>query len=104
MSVVRIRSDGYYVIHIRGSLSWVASVIVGFIPGASSETYLPVWTWHIASRLPISHLYVSGGGIICVSCDTRIRVPPVVCVFPWEIPQLQNDWSLSCDYGLDHAS
>ena len=25
---------------------WVASGIVGF-PGASSETYAPVWTWHI---------------------------------------------------------
>ena len=27
-----------------------------------------------------------------------------VCVFPWGIPQLQGDWSLSCDHGLDCAS
>ena len=24
--------------------------------------------------------------------------------FPWGIPQLQSDWSLSCDHGLDFAS
>ena len=24
--------------------------------------------------------------------------------FPWGIPQLQGDWSLSCDHGLDYAS
>ena len=29
-SVVRMRSDRYYVQHIRGSLSWVASGVVGF--------------------------------------------------------------------------
>ena len=28
-----------------------------------------------------------------------------VCVFfPWGIPQFQNDWSSSCDDGLDYAS
>ena len=26
------------------------------------------------------------------------------CVFPWGIPQLQSDWSMSCDHGLDYAS
>ena len=40
-SVVRMLCDRYYVHYIRGSLSWVASGIVGF-PGASSETYAPV--------------------------------------------------------------
>ena len=24
--------------------------------------------------------------------------------FPWSIPQLQSDWSLYCDHGLDYAS
>ena len=39
----------------------------------------------------------------CVSCG--MRVPPwFVCVFPWGIPQLPSDWSLSCDHGLDYAS
>ena len=33
-----------------------------------------------------------------------MRVPPWVCAFPRGIPQLQSDWSLSCDYGLDYAS
>ena len=28
----------------------------------------------------------------------------VVCVFSWGIPQLQSDWSLSCDHGLECAS
>ena len=40
-SVVRMRSDRYYVQYIRGSLSWVAAVYSVF-PGASSETYAPV--------------------------------------------------------------
>ena len=40
----------------------------------------------------------------CVSCD--MRVPPSVCFvfFPGGIPQLQSDWSLSCNHGLDYAS
>ena len=63
-----MRSDRYYVQFIRGGLSWVAIGIVGF-PGASSETYAPVWTWHIVGLLPISLLYVSGGHMNCVSCD-----------------------------------
>ena len=29
-----------------------------------------------------------------------MRVPALVCVFPWGIPHLQSDWSLSCDHGL----
>ena len=41
----------------------------------------------------------------CVSCDIPgMRVPPFVCVFPWGIPQLQSDRSLSCDHGLDYAT
>ena len=28
----------------------------------------------------------------------------LVCVFSWGIPQLQSDWSLSCDHGLFYAS
>ena len=27
-----------------------------------------------------------------------------VGAFPWGIPQLQSDWSLSCDHGLDYAT
>ena len=34
----------------------------------------------------------------------RMRVPPKFVFFPWGIPQLQSDWSLSCDHGLDYAS
>ena len=36
----------------------------------------------------------------------RMRVPPLVLFvfFPWGIPQIQSDWSLSCDHGLDYAS
>ena len=33
-----------------------------------------------------------------------MRVPPLICVFPWGILQLQDDWSLPCDNGLDYAS
>ena len=39
----------------------------------------------------------------CLTCD--------ICVYhlwfvlsPGGIPQLQSDWSLSCDHGLDYAS
>ena len=28
----------------------------------------------------------------------------VTDLYPWGIPQLQSDWSLSCDHGLDYAS
>ena len=106
VSVARVRSDRYYVQYryIRGSLPWVASGYKSVFPGASSETYAPVWTWHIVGWLPISLLYVSGGGMDCVSCD--MRVPPLACLcFSLGcVPQLQSDWSLSCDHGLDYAS
>ena len=44
-----MRSDRYYVQHIRGSLSWVVGGIIVDFSGASSEPYAPVWTWHIVS-------------------------------------------------------
>ena len=42
---MRMRSDSPRVTYtqIRGSLFWVASGVVGF-SGASSATYVPVWT------------------------------------------------------------
>ena len=49
-------------------------------------------------------LHVSGGGMNCVSCDRCVYHLWFVCVFPRGIPQLQSDWSLSCDHGLDYAS
>ena len=33
-----------------------------------------------------------------------IRNGLTLCFFNWGIPQLQSDWSLSCDHGLDIAS
>ena len=39
----------------------------------------------------------------CVSCDISVYHLFFV-FFPWGIPQLQSDWSLSCDHGLDNAS
>ena len=38
-----------------------------------------------------------------VSCDICMYHLWFV-FFPWGIPQLQCDWSLSCDHGLDYAS
>ena len=48
-------------------------------------------------------------GACPVTTDLIMRVnvrttTTTVCVFPWDIPQLQSDWSLSCDHGLDYAS
>ena len=40
----------------------------------------------------------------CVSRDISLYHLWFVCAFPWGIPQLQSDWSLSCDHGLDYAS
>ena len=40
----------------------------------------------------------------CVSCDICVYYLWFVCVFPWGIPQLLCDWSLSFDHGLDYAS
>ena len=39
----------------------------------------------------------------CVSCDICMYHLWFV-FFPWGIPQLQRDWSLSFDHGLDNAS
>ena len=41
------------------------------------------------------------GGMNCVSYDICVYHLWFVCVFPWGIPQLQSDWSLPCDHGLD---
>ena len=46
---------------------------------------------------------IKGAGMNCVSCDICVDHLRFVCVFPWGIPQLQSDWSLSCDHGLDYA-
>ena len=41
----------------------------------------------------------------CVSCDIYACTTFGLFVFfPWGIPQLQSDWSLSYDHGLDYAS
>ena len=40
----------------------------------------------------------------CVSCDIYVYHLGLFVFFPWDIPQLQSDWSLSCDHGLDHSS
>ena len=40
----------------------------------------------------------------CVSCETCVYHLWFIRVFPWGTPQLQSEWSLSCDHGLDHAS
>ena len=40
----------------------------------------------------------------CVSCDICVYHLGLCVCFPWGIPQLQSDWSLSCDHGLDYAS
>ena len=39
-----------------------------------------------------------------MSCDLCVYHLWIVCVFPGGIPQLQSDWSLSCDHGLDYAN
>ena len=59
---------------------------------------------NIHVHTPISLLYVSGGGMNCVSCDICVYHLGLCVCFPWGIPQLQSDWSLSCDHGLDYAS
>ena len=44
-------------------------------------------------------------GNIKIKNKIYTRVPPwVVCAFSPGIPQLQSDWSLCCDHGLDYAS
>ena len=53
----------------------------------------------------VPFLYFSGGGINCISYDRCVyRYSSCLCFFPWGIPPLQSDWSLSCDHGLDYAS
>ena len=39
----------------------------------------------------------------CVSCDICVYRLELFVFFPWGIPQLQSDWSLSFDHGLDYA-
>ena len=41
----------------------------------------------------------------CVIFDIRVYdVLFLFVFFPWGIPPLQSDWSMSCDHGLDHAN
>ena len=48
-------------------------------------------------------MHASGGGMNCVICgDICVYHLRFVFVFLWGIPQLQSDWSLSCDHGLDY--
>ena len=47
---------------------------------------------------------VSGGGMNCVSCDICVYHLGLFVFFPLGFPQLQSDWSLSFDHGLDYAS
>ena len=54
-------------IYVVVLLGWQSEYLVS--PGVSSATYAPAWTWHIVDWLPISLLYVSGGGMNCVSCN-----------------------------------
>ena len=44
------------------------------------------------------------GGINCVSCDIDYACTTfeLFVFFPWGIPQLQSNWSLSCDHGPDY--
>ena len=49
-------------------------------------------------------LCVYGGGVNCVSCDLFVYHLWFVYVICLGISQLQSDWSLSCDHGLDYAS
>ena len=39
----------------------------------------------------------------CVSCNVCVYTTFGLCFlfFPWGFPQLQRDWSLSCDHGTD---
>ena len=101
-SFVRMRSDRYYVWYIRGNLSWVES---GFLVGFSRQTWVMTPVMDLAYRRLTPNFT-----FICSSWWNDFRqlwyihacVPPwVVCDFPWGTPQLQSDWSLSCDHGLD---
>ena len=47
--------------------------------------------------------YVSGGDMNYVGCGINVTTFGL-CIFPLGIPQLQSDWSLSCNPGLDYAS
>ena len=51
----------------------------------------------------VTFLYFSDGGMNCESYDMCVYRFWFV-FFPWDIPPLQSDWSLSCDHGLDYAS
>ena len=56
------------------------------LSGASSETYVPVWTWHILGRHPISLFYfiLLAGVMNCVSNDDTCAYHFwfCLCVFP----------------------
>ena len=46
--------------------------------------------------------------ILFIALGALVGVPhrriSLLVFFSWGIPQLQSDWSLSCDHGLDYAS
>ena len=60
------------------------------------EGCLRSFRWPYAA---ISDRGPSASSAVIYACTTL----GCVC-FPWGIPQLQSDWSRSCDHGLDYAS
>ena len=75
LSCVCVVIDTTCNIYVVVSLGWQSEYLVS--PGVSSETYAPAWTWHIVDWLPISLLYVSGGGVSCDKCVYHLGL----CVF-----------------------
>ena len=88
---------------MRGSLYWVASGVVGF-SGASSETYVPLWTWHIVGCRPIQLFLFLAEACIASAMIYAWTTFGLLVFFSWGIPPIHSDWSLSCDHGLDDAS
>ena len=103
-SVVRMRSDRYYVwCQYLRVFSWVASCIIGF---SRREQ------WDVCTSMDLAHRRLTQNFTLYMFLVEAWVASAVIyacttlgfCFFPWCIPQLQRDWSLSCDHGLDCAS
>ena len=85
--------------NIRGSLAWGGKRYSPlFQAGVVRRTYMDLTHRRLASKVTYICFWWRRTSALIYACTT-FRLS-----FPWGIPQLQSDWSLSCDHGLDFAS
>ena len=94
----------YHVQYLRGSLFWVASDVVGFFRREECDVCTSLDLVH-RKLTPDRFTFYTFLAEAWIASAMIYACTTFSFVFsPWGIPQLQSDWSLSCDHGLDYAT